>query len=123
MVSGNISETIDGLRASDINVEGGGGAQCARTPGGFECTVPASAVSPTVTFLNYGKADTLLDDGSIDQSFSRWTCLTGNSLTRLSELTSGITAHAVFNLYNDPQPDGAGYDVNVQATSCGGFGG
>jgi prepilin-type N-terminal cleavage/methylation domain-containing protein len=124
VVSGNISETINGLRAADVDVEGGGGAQCDRTPGGFECTVPASAVSPTVTFLGYGIADVLEDDFTITRTY-RWTCLTGNILTRFSELTSGITSHAVFNLYNavDPQPDGAGYNVNVKATSCGGIGG
>jgi hypothetical protein len=41
-----------------------------------------------------------------------------NQLTKNSETLSGSTAHATFNLYDTPQPDGVGYDFNVQPEAC-----
>ena len=109
VVSGSITETVNGLKATDIIVEGQNGALCDRTPGGFECTIPADAINPRVKILGYGK------DGR-----DRWACLVGNPLDLSSEVINGQNAHAIFNLYKDldPQPEGTGYDVNVQESAC-----
>ncbi len=43
------------------------------------------------------------------------------SLVLNSEVLNDQNAHAIFELATatDPQPDGAGYDVNVQTSGCG----
>jgi hypothetical protein len=108
-ITGIITETINGIRATDISVEGINGVRCDRTNDGFECYIPVSATTPRVKFLDYGGANK-----------DRWTCLTGNALTFQSEVINGTNAHAIFELENvaDPQPDGSGYNINVQDSAC-----
>jgi prepilin-type N-terminal cleavage/methylation domain-containing protein len=107
-IFGFITETVNGLRATDITVEGLNGALCDRTPGGFECVIPDGLSNPRVRVAGYQSP-----------SLSRWVCMTGpNQLTKNSETLSGSTAHATFNLYDTPQPDGDGYDFNVQPEAC-----
>jgi len=111
VVVGTINESIAGLRATDIDVQGLHGALCDRTPDGYECIVPTGGSNPPrVQFLSYG------EDGA-----DRWTCMVGASaLVLASEVTNGQNAHATFELASavDPQPDGSGYDVNIRSTAC-----
>jgi type IV pilus modification protein PilV len=106
-VIGLITETVNGLRATDITVEGLNGALCDRTPGGYECIVSGGLSNPRVRVSGYQSP-----------SLERWVCMTGNLLVKISETLSGSTAHATFELYGTPQPDGAGYDFNVQPAAC-----
>jgi hypothetical protein len=106
-VIGLITETVNGLRATDITVEGLNGALCDRTPGGYECIVSGGLSNPRVRVSGYQSP-----------SLERWVCMTGNLLVKISETLSGSTAHATFELYGTPQPDGAGFDFNVQPAAC-----
>jgi prepilin-type N-terminal cleavage/methylation domain-containing protein len=121
-ISGLLSETIDGIGATDIVVVGINGVLCDRTATGFECTVPASASSNgQIRVSGYGKADVVsIVEGVevIDATFPAYACLTGNTLVRSSEQTSGADAHAIFDAFGDPAPDGAGYDIHIQASPC-----
>ncbi|MFT5139186.1 MAG: prepilin-type N-terminal cleavage/methylation domain-containing protein [Lysobacterales bacterium] len=109
VVSGEITETVNGLNASSIDVEGQNGALCERTVGGFECQVPPGATNPRVKILGYGA-----------NNKDRWACLTGNPLVLQSEVVNGSNAHAIFELHNAvlPNPVGPGYTINIQDSSC-----
>ena len=110
VVIGEISETVNGLQVTDIEVQGLNGALCDRTPTGFECTVSDFAVDPRVKVFGYGK------NGS-----NRWACMLGaNRLDEFFQDHTDDDANTIFNLFTaiDPQPDGTGYDVNVQSNSC-----
>jgi prepilin-type N-terminal cleavage/methylation domain-containing protein len=107
LVRGLLTETINGLRTTDIEVEGVNGALCDRTPDGFECVVPTGAVNPRLRIYGYDK-----------QGIDRWSCATGYALVKASEVITGTTAHAVYELRGDPQPDGPGYNYNIQDTPC-----
>jgi len=106
-LTGTLNETVNGLRTTDIGVEGQNGALCDRTPDGYECVVPAGSVNPRLKIFGYDKLGQ-----------DRWVCLTGNFLALESEVTNGIGAHAIFALDGDPQPNGSGFNINIQSTSC-----
>lgn len=107
-IFGIITETVNGLRATDVTVEGRNGALCDRTPDGYECVIPDGLSNPRVRV-----------EGFKHPSQNRWVCMPGTSqLAKVSESTSGDNAHASFNLYDTPQPDGTGYDFNVQPEAC-----
>ncbi len=108
LASGELTETVNGLRATDIEAEGQLGALCDRTPSGFECSIPPTARSDgRVKIFGYGK-----------DAVDRFACLTGLLLPLQSEVSNGQNAHAVFYLGGDPSPDGPGYDINIQSTPC-----
>ena len=112
VVAGNITETINGIKATDIDIEGSNGALCERTAAGFTCQVPASASNPRIKFLAYG-----------GNNKTAYVCLTGNALTLVSEVTEGVNSHAVYELHDaSGNPWGSGFDVNVQDTICPGGG-
>lgn len=106
-ISGTIGETVNGLRVTDVEVQGVNGVLCDRTPGGFECYVSIGAINPRVDIYGYDKT-----------GMDRWACLTGNYLELDSQVTNGVGAHAVFSLEGDPLPSGSGYNINIQASSC-----
>jgi hypothetical protein len=112
-ISGRISETVPGLTATDIEVVGLNGALCDRTPGGYECIVLEGSSNPRVEFNGYGKSGT-----------ERWACMVGaETLTAqggVDRSTSGENQFQRFLLTYpvDPQPEGTGYDLNVQPASC-----
>jgi prepilin-type N-terminal cleavage/methylation domain-containing protein len=108
VVSGSLTESISGVQATDILVEGANGALCDRTPGGFECSVPAAGTGARVKIYGYGK-----------NNADHYACLTGNTLNVQSFVINGINAHVFYYLDDtDPRPDGSGYNVNIQATAC-----
>lgn len=106
-ITGLLTETVNGLRTTDIEVEGLNGALCDRTPDGFECLVPAGVTNPRLRVYGYDKA-----------GMDRWACLTGNTLVRNSEVTNGVGASATFELSGAPQPDGPDYNINIQSVAC-----
>lgn len=106
-VTGLLTETVNGLRTTDIEVEGLNGALCDRTPGGFECVVPDGLSNPRLRVYGYDRAGT-----------DRWACLTGNVLVLNSQVVNGVGASATFELYGDPQPDGSGFNINIQSEAC-----
>jgi len=108
VVSGTIGETVNGLKATDIEVRGVNGALCDRTPTGYECVVPSGASNPRLQVYGYDK---------VGQDY--WACSTGNLLVKNSEVTNGVGANAIFELLGSPTPSGSGYNINVQATACG----
>ena len=108
LASGELTETVRGLRATDIEVEGQLGALCERTPSGFECSIPPAARSAgRVKIFAYGK-----------EGVDRFACLTGLLLPLQSEVSNGQNAHAIFYLGGDPSPNGPGYNINIQSTPC-----
>lgn len=130
-ISGLLSETISGIRATDILVEGINGVLCDRTVTGYECTVtdeakcnlPATASSNgEIKVSGYGRADVVSEDEFgdpvVEQTFPRYACLTGNTLVRSSEQTTGADAQAIFEACGTPEPDGAGYDIHIQDSPC-----
>jgi prepilin-type N-terminal cleavage/methylation domain-containing protein len=106
-IRGIITETVNGLKVTDIEVRGINGVLCDRTPDGFECYVTGDAVNPRMDVYGYDKTG---------QDY--WTCLTGNYLELDSQVINGVGAHAVFSLEGDPAPSGSGYNLNVQSTAC-----
>jgi type IV pilus modification protein PilV len=54
VISGTITSSVPGVRASDVEIEATG-AQCDRTNIGFECTLLAGAASPRLKIFNYFK--------------------------------------------------------------------
>ncbi|NNE04573.1 MAG: hypothetical protein HKN15_02495 [Xanthomonadales bacterium] len=109
VVSGNFSETINGVRVTDIEIDGQNGALCDRTTTGFECEVPVGATNPRIRIFGYGKANA-----------DHYACLTGNTLAQNSEVTNGVNAQVIYELHNTipPNPVGGGYNVNFQTTPC-----
>ena len=59
VISGTITSSVPGVRASDVEIEATG-AQCDRTSTGFECTLLAGATSPRLKIYNYFKVNTNL---------------------------------------------------------------
>jgi prepilin-type N-terminal cleavage/methylation domain-containing protein len=111
VVVGEITETVPGLKVTDIEVVGQGGALCDRTPTGYECTVTAAAVNPAIKLFGYGK-----------DNFNRWACMFGlDLLAVIEDEKAGADAFAIFALSTefDPQPDGDGYDINIEPNACG----
>ena len=54
-VSGTITSTVGGVKASDVEISTSNGAQCNRTNTGYECVIPYSASNPRMTVSNYFK--------------------------------------------------------------------
>jgi len=131
-ISGLLSETIGGISATDIVVEGINGVLCDRTVTGYECTVPAEANcnlpvaasnNGEIKVSGYGQADVVgVDEVTgepvVEQTFPAYACLTGNQLVRSSEQTSGVDAYAIFEACGTPAPDGPGYDIHIQDSPC-----
>jgi prepilin-type N-terminal cleavage/methylation domain-containing protein len=107
LITGTVGETVNGLRATDIEIRGVNGVLCDRTPDGFECYVADGLINPRVEVYGYDK---------VGQDY--WACLTGNDLVLESEVINGTGARATFALDGDPAPVGSGYDINVQDTAC-----
>lgn len=107
LITGRVTETVNGLRATDIEVRGINGVLCDRTPDGFECYVADSLINPRMDVYGYDKSGR-----------DYWACLTGNQLVREVEVINGVGAHAVFSMSGDPAPVGSGYNINIQDTAC-----
>ncbi|NND45461.1 MAG: prepilin-type N-terminal cleavage/methylation domain-containing protein [Xanthomonadales bacterium] len=108
VVAGNVSETVNGLQATDIEVIGLNGAVCDRTVGGYECSVPPAASNPRLKVYGYGKNNT-----------DRYACSTGSVLVKNSQVVNGANAEAVFELHATPtNPEGTTYHIHVQSTAC-----
>ena len=97
-VAGNISSSVSGVKAADIEIEASN-AQCDRTNTGYECVIESGAVNPRLTVSNYFKRNRVLlacsDEMSIngtshsgDTPSSNWTRFNLPS-------TSSTTAHIV----------------------------
>jgi len=54
-LSGSITSTVGGVKASDVVIAASGGASCNRTLTGFNCVVPVSGGPPRLTVSNYFK--------------------------------------------------------------------
>lgn len=109
IVAGNITETVSGLQATDIEVVGVNGAQCDRTVGGYSCSVPPTASNPRLRVHGYGQ-----------NNQNRYACSTGSLLIKNSEVVNGANAEAVFELHASPtNPEGTTYNIHVQSPACG----
>ena len=108
-VSGNLTESVNGITSSVIEVEGQNGALCDRTPLGFTCKVAPGLINPRVIIYGYGKDNT-----------DRYACMPDGQLTLSSQVITGSNAHIVYELdsLTDTQPEGPGYNVNIQTEAC-----
>ena len=59
VISGDITSSVSGVKASDVEIEATG-AQCDRTNTGFECVLEEGAIDPRLTVSNYFKNNTTL---------------------------------------------------------------
>lgn len=55
LVKGSITSEVAGVKASDVVIQAGTGAQCNRVLTGYECVVSTTATSPRMTVNNYFK--------------------------------------------------------------------
>ena len=108
-MTGELTETINGVKASDIDVEGQNGVLCDRTPTGFVCKVPEGLTNPRVRVFGYGKIGK-----------DAFACMAPFALLISSQVINGTNAHIIYELAGDPPPDGFGYNVNIQDTVCTG---
>lgn len=108
-VTGNLTESVVGITSSAIEVEGQNGALCDRTPLGFTCKMAPGLINPRVIIYGYGKENT-----------DRYACMSPGNLILSSQVITGSNAHIVYELDSlvDPQPEGAGYNVNIQSEAC-----
>jgi len=108
IIRGTITSGVAALKATDIEVEGGG-ANCNRLPDGYACELPSSATDITLKVFNYKKAGLILAACSVT----------------LSQTSSGVDADgrgfAYFNLSPSPALDTIiSHDISIQAGGCSG---
>ena len=109
-ISGALTESYLGIKASDIDVEGQNGVLCDRTPTGFICRITVEDSNARIKIFGYGKLGKDL-----------FACISPNVLVKNSEVINGTNAHVIFETASDPLPDGSGFNVNIQGTACVGF--
>jgi hypothetical protein len=59
IISGNITSSVPGVKAADVEIEGTG-AQCDRTVTGYECALESGANNPRIRVFNYFKMNSTL---------------------------------------------------------------
>ena len=106
VISGTIVSGVNGLKASDISVEGSN-ANCNRTPNGYACEFSGTATPVTLKVYGYKKAGLTLAACS----------------ATMSQTSSGTDANgrgfAIFDLYPSPPLDGTvSHDISIQEGAC-----
>lgn len=59
VIKGNITSSVPGVKAADVEIEGTG-AQCDRTVTGYECALESGANNPRIRVFNYFKMNSVL---------------------------------------------------------------
>lgn len=106
ILRGLISSGVNGLKATDVQVEGDN-ANCNRLPNGYICEFSSTSTDVTLKVFNYKKQNTILAACS----------------ATLSQLSSGTDTNgrgfAYFNLSSEPLPDiDVSHDIWIQQDGC-----
>ena len=108
IIRGTITSGVVALKATDIEI-GGGGANCNRLPDGYVCELPLSATDITLKVFNYKKVGVTLAacSATLDQT--------------LSGTDTDGRGFAYFNLAPSPALDTTiSHDISIQADGCSG---
>lgn len=106
LIRGHITSGVPGLKATDIQIEGGQ-ANCNRLPDGYICELAAEATDATLKVFNYKKQNTILAACS----------------ATLANVSSGTDANGrgftYFMLSQSPalDPD-ISHNISIQADEC-----
>ncbi len=108
-VSGLLTETVNGITSSVIEIEGQNGVLCDRTPSGFVCRIADVVANGRVKVYGYGQ-----------ENLDRWACMSPGTLPVNSQVINGSNAHIVYELNTptEPQPSGDVFNVNIQSGPC-----
>jgi prepilin-type N-terminal cleavage/methylation domain-containing protein len=107
IISGAITSSVPGVRASDVEIEATG-AQCDRTPTGYECNLEVGANNPRIRFFNYFRMNTILE-----------ACSEVLRVHGTEHNSSGTSASDNWTRFWFPRATTANADIVIRQDTCG----